>query len=534
VKRGPEESIIVDLFIIGGGINGCGIARDAAGRGLSVALAEMGDLAQATSSASTKLFHGGLRYLEYFEFGLVAKALTERETLLVAMPHISWPLRFILPYHHDMRFAGDTPTSKLLAFFMPWMRGHRPAWLIRFGLFLYDNLGGRKFLPGTRTVDLTTDPTGRALKPKFTRAYEYSDVWVEDSRLVVLNARDAEAKDARIMIGTKVLSATRSDGLWHIALQGAAGPSTMTARALVNAGGPWVEDIIRNVALIKSTEGVRLVRGSHIVTKRLYDHDKCYFFQGADGRITFAIPYEQDFTLIGTTDQDHQSSIGDVRCSEGEISYLCDFASQYFAKPVIPADVVWTYSGVRPLYDDGAKTATAATRDYVLSLDADGAPLLNVFGGKITTYRKLAEGAMAKLLPYFPQATGDWTARVPLPGGDFPHDGVAALLSQLSSDHPYLSESHAARLIRAYGTEAWDVLGDAGSINDLGQDYGATLTQSELNWLIDREYARTAADVVWRRSKLGLRLTANQIKDIDAAMMMQTSLTAANAVSAAG
>ena len=533
VRQRPAVPATVDLFIIGGGINGCGIARDAAGRGLSVALAEMGDLAQATSSSSTKLFHGGLRYLEYFEFGLVAKALAERETLLVAMPHIAWPLRFVLPYHRDMRFEGDTPTSKLLSLFMPWMQGRRPAWLIRLGLFLYDNLGGRKFLPGTRTVDLTTDPVGRALKPKFTRAYEYSDVWVEDSRLVVLNARDAAANGARIMVGTKVPSVTRQDGLWHITLQGPDGQSTMTARALVNAGGPWVDDIIRNVAGINSAEGIRLVRGSHIVTKRLYDHDKCYFFQGADGRIIFAIPYEQDFTLIGTTDHDHQGSPSDARCTDGEISYLCAFASQYFANPVTPADVIWTYSGVRPLYNDGAKSATAATRDYVLSQDATIPPLLSVFGGKITTYRKLAEDVLAKLAPFFPEATGNWTARAPLPGGDFPYDGVAALRAKLRSDHPYLSEPHAARLIRAYGTEAWELLGNAKSMDDLGRNFGATLTQTEMNWMISREYARTAADVVWRRSKLGLQLTAEQIAEIDAAMANQTSCAALAAVPAA-
>ena len=508
----------VDLFIIGGGINGCGIARDAAGRGLSVALAEMGDLAQATSSASTKLFHGGLRYLEYFEFGLVAKALTERETLLVAMPHISWPMRFVLPYHRDMRFEGDTPTSKLLSFVMPWMKGRRPAWLIRLGLFLYDTLGGRKILPGTRTLDLTRDPAGAPLNPKFTRAYEYSDAWVEDSRLVVLNARDAEANGARIMVGTRVVSADRADGLWQISLEGAQGKSVITARALVNAGGPWVEDIIRNVARINSAEGVRLVRGSHIVTRKLYDHDKCYFFQGTDGRIIFAIPYEQDFTLIGTTDHDHQGSPRDAACTDEEADYLCNFASQYFAKPVTRADVVWTYSGVRPLYNDGAKSATAATRDYVLSLDQTGAPLLNVFGGKITTYRKLAEEALAKLIPFFPAATGNWTARAPLPGGDFPHDGVAALRAKLRNLHPYLTESHAARLIRAYGTEAAVMLGGAKSYADLGRDFGATLTQVELDWLMSREYARTAADVVWRRTKLGLRLTTGQIAAIDAAM----------------
>jgi glycerol-3-phosphate dehydrogenase len=507
---------IADLFIIGGGINGCGIARDASGRGLSVVLAEQGDLAQATSSASTKLFHGGLRYLEYFEFRLVREALEERETLLVAMPHISWPMRFVLPLHPGMRFESDTPTSRLMSMVMPWMRGRRPDWLIRLGLALYDRLGGRKILPPTRTVDLTADPAGRALKPQFRKAFEYSDCWVEDSRLVVLNARDAEARGARIMVGTRVVTAAREGDLWRVTTETAQGQQTHLARALVNAGGPWVEDVIRNTLRINSTEGVRLVRGSHIVTRRLFDHDRCYFFQGSDGRIIFAIPYEQDFTLIGTTDQDHQGKPGEAVCSDAERDYLCAFASQYFARPVTPEDVVWTYSGVRPLYNDGAKSATAATRDYVLSLDrGPGAPLLNVFGGKITTYRRLAESALAKLAPHFPQARGNWTARVPLPGGDFPQDGVAALTARLKADHPFLTDYWAGRLIRAYGTEAWAVLRGARSMSELGRDFGATLTEAEVSWLMTREYARRAADVVWRRSKLGLRLTPDQIAALD-------------------
>jgi len=507
-----------DLFIIGGGINGCGIARDAAGRGLSVVLAEQGDLAQATSSASTKLFHGGLRYLEYFEFRLVREALAERETLLVAMPHISWPMRFVLPYHPDMRFESDTPTSRLLGIFMPWMRGRRPAWLIRLGLFLYDSLGRGRILPKTRTVDLAHDPAGKPLKPKFRHAYEYSDAWVEDSRLVVLNARDAQARGAKIMVGTRVVSATRANGHWEIVTEGPSGRTTHHARVLVNAGGPWVEDIFRNVARINSTEGVRLVRGSHIVTKRLYDHDKCYFFQGEDGRIIFAIPYEQDFTLIGTTDEDHKGAPGTAVCTPEERDYLLAFASNYFDRPVIREDVVWDYSGVRPLYNDGAKSATAATRDYVLSLDQAGAPMLNVFGGKITTYRRLAESALDRIVPFFPGTKGKWTARVPLPGGDFPHDGVADLTARLQGAHPYLSAYHAGRLIRAYGTEAMVILGDARSLADLGRDFGATLTEREVHWLISREYARQAADIVWRRSKLGLRMTAQQIDALEAFM----------------
>lgn len=284
---------------------------------------------------------------------------------------------------------------------------------------------------------------------------------------------------------------------------------------LVNAGGPWVEDVIRNVAHIDSSEGVRLVRGSHIVTRRLFDHDRCYFFQGEDGRIIFAIPYEQDFTLIGTTDKDHQGKPADARCTDEERDYLLAFASRYFARPVTSDDVVWTYSGVRPLYNDGAKSATAATRDYVLSVDTDGAPLLNVFGGKITTYRRLAESALDRIAPFFPGMSGKWTARVPLPGGDFPHDGVAALTARLKARYGFLSDYHAARLVRAYGTEAIAVLGDAASIADLGKDFGATLTEAEVRWLMDHEWARQAADVVWRRTKLGLRMTAEQIAALD-------------------
>jgi len=511
-----------DLFIIGGGINGCGIARDAAGRGLSVTLAEMGDLAQATSSASTKLFHGGLRYLEFFEFRLVREALEERETLLAAMPHISWPMRFVLPWSPQMRFPTDTPTSRLLSLAMPWLRGHRPAWLIRLGLFLYDNLGGRRILPGTRRLDLSRDPLGAPLKPGFRLGWEYSDCWVQDSRLVVLNARDAQARGATILTRTRVTGAERLGSLWRITTEGAGGVRVHHARALVNAGGPWVGDVMRNVAHIRSAQGVRLVRGSHIVVPRLYDHDRCYFLQGTDGRIIFAIPYEEDFTLIGTTDMDHRGPPGEARCTEEERDYLCAFASRYFARPVTPDQVVWTYSGVRPLYDDGARSATAATRDYVLGLDqghAEGdAPLLNVFGGKITTYRRLAEAAMARLAPFFPQAGGDWTARVPLPGGDFPVDGVEGLLAQLQARHPFLPPRLARRLVRSYGTEAFLLLEGADSLAALGRDFGAGLTEAEVMWLIRNEFACSAEDILWRRTKLGLHMDDGQ-KDALAAFL---------------
>ncbi|MCU4653025.1 glycerol-3-phosphate dehydrogenase [Roseibacterium sp. SDUM158016] len=516
-----------DILIIGGGINGCGIARDAAGRGLSVCLAEMGDLAGATSSASTKLFHGGLRYLEYFEFRLVREALEERETLLVAMPHISWPMRFVLPLSPEMRFDSETPTSRLLSTVMPWMKGRRPAWLIRLGLFLYDHLGGRKILPGTRGLSLEGTPEGQPLQPRFGRAFEYSDCWVEDSRLVVLNARDAEARGARILTRAKVKSAAREGDLWRVTLSRDGGEEVIHARALVNAGGPWVGDIIQNVTRQNTPERVRLVRGSHIVTRRLYDHDKCYFFQGTDGRIIFAIPYETDFTLIGTTDQEHVGAPGEAVCTPEERDYLIRFANQYFAESLTAEDVVWTYSGVRPLYDDGAKSATAATREYVLSMDKSGAPLLNVFGGKITTYRRLAEAALAKIVPFFPNAGGDWTARVSLPGGDFPVDGVDALIAGLRADYPFLTERWATRLARAYGTEARAILGEAGDAAALGREFGATITEAELRWLMEREYARTAEDVVWRRSKLGLRLGAAEIAEIESFMAGERAAHAA-------
>ncbi len=511
-----------DLFIIGGGINGTGIARDAAGRGMSVRLAEMNDLASATSSASTKLFHGGLRYLEYFEINLVRHALAERETLLKAMPHISWPMRFVLPYHPDMRFEGDTPTSKILNTVMPWMKGRRPAWLIRLGLFLYDHLGGRKILPKTRTLNLKGTPEGAPIEARFEKAYEYSDCWIEDSRLVVLNARDAAERGADICVRTKVQSAARIDGLWHITVEDRDThvQRIVTARMIVNAAGPWVGDVIQRKVRINSTEGVRLVRGSHIVTKRLYDHDKCYFFQGTDGRIIFAIPYETDFTLIGTTDAEHGDPGEKPVCTPQERDYLVAFANSYFRQDITADDVVWTYSGVRPLYDDGAKSATAATRDYVLKVDSDaGAPILNVFGGKITTYRKLAEDAMDKIRPYFNSMKGHWTAGVALPGGDFPVDGVPALIAGLKADYPFLTDFSARRLVRAYGTEARVMLGDAITVADLGMDFGATLTEREVIWLMDREFARRAEDVVWRRNKLGLRLTTDEVATLDAWMV---------------
>ena len=481
-----------DLAVVGGGVNGAGIARDAAGRGLRVLLIEQGDLAQATSSASTKLFHGGLRYLEYWEFRLVREALVEREVLLRAMPHISWPLRFVLPHH----------------------AGLRPRWLLRLGLFLYDHMGGRKLLPPTRTLDLSADPVGAPLKEEFTRGFEYSDCWVEDSRLVVLNARDAADRGATVLTRTRMEAAHRDGDAWRLTLVDAeTGESREeTARGLVNAGGPWVEDIVRERIGKTPRENIRLVRGSHIVTRRLFEHDRAYIFQQSDGRIVFAIPYETDFTLIGTTDRDHDGPPETAECTEEEADYLRAAVSGYFRRPVERDDIVWTYSGVRSLFDDGSKSATAATRDYVLRVHGEGgqAPLLSVYGGKITTYRRLAEAALARLAPYFPQAKGAWTAGVALPGGDFAVDAVEDEVASLAGLYPFLAAQTARRLVRAYGTQAAEMLGEAREAADLGRDFGAGLSEREVVWLMDREWARTADDVLWRRSKLGLRLSREE------------------------
>lgn len=479
----PPEA--VDLLVIGGGINGCAIARDAAGRGLSVLLCEQGDLAQATSSASTKLFHGGLRYLEYFEFRLVREALVERETLLRAMPHISWPLRFVLPHR----------------------TGLRPAWMLRFGLFLYDHLGGRQVLPGTRTLDLRSDPAGAPLKPEFRRGFEYSDCWVDDARLVALTARGAAERGATILTRTRFETAQPLGDGWEAALTGDGGTRTVRARAIVNATGPWVAETSRSGFGRRAHHAVRLVRGSHIVTRRLFGHDRAYILQQPDKRIVFAIPYETDFTLIGTTDIEHDGPPGTAVCTDAERDYLLAAASAYFREPVRADEIVWSYSGVRPLYDDGASSATAATRDYVLELRTDGgAPVLDVFGGKITTHRRLAEAALAKLAPVLPPMREAWTAGAPLPGGDFAVDGAPALAAALRARHPFLDPAWASRLVRAYGTDAERLLDGATEAADLGRDFGATLTEREVAWLRDREWARTAEDVLWRRSKLGLRI----------------------------
>ena len=495
---------VVDILIVGGGINGCGIARDAAGRGLSVILCEMGDLASATSSWSSKLIHGGLRYLEYYEFRLVREALMEREVLWKIAPHIINPLRLVLPYR----------------------KGLRPAWMLRMGLFLYDHIGGRKRLPGTRVLDLTTHTAGAPLKPGvFRKGFEYSDCTVDDSRLVVLSARDAADRGADIRTRTRVISARRSSAVWTATLRDewSGAEETVTARTVVNAAGPWVADVLTGQLGVTSRASTRLVQGSHIVVRKLYDHDRAYILQNPDGRIFFVIPYQDDFTLIGTTDRDYQGDPAKVSATPEEIDYLCKATSENFSTQVTPKDVVWAYSGVRPLYDDGASEAKAATRDYVLEVDGGGGKpaVLSVFGGKITTYRRLAEEALERLLPHVAEHNGTsqrWTATAALPGGDFPVDGIAGVERDLARAYPFLSAPHAKRLARSYGTRAHTLLGDARHADDLGYDFGATLSETEVRYLITQEWAQTAEDIVWRRSKLGLKMSAGEVAALDAFM----------------
>ena len=486
-----------DLAIIGGGINGCGIARDAVGRGYSVYLCEQGDLGGATSSSSTKLLHGGLRYLEHHEFRLVREALIEREVLWGIAPHIVRPLRFVLPH----------------------AKGMRPAWLLRLGLFIYDHLGGRKLLPGTTHVNLKTGPVGQGLRAGLTRGFEYSDCWVEDNRLAILNAIDAQERGATIRVGTR---ATRAEpapgGGWRLTTRTEDGTEeTITARMLINAAGPWANDVARGIARRPPKGRVRQVQGSHIVVPKLYDHDRCFIFQNADGRIVFTIPYEGKFTLIGTTDRDYPGDPAKVAASPEEIAYLCALASRYFRQPVTPADVVWSYSGVRPLYDDGSSEAQKATRDYVLELDTQAdAPVLSVFGGKITTYRRLAESALERIGACLgaprggAQLPAGWTGQKPLPGGDFAPQDFARQVEKLRAAYGFLSEAEATRFVRYYGSRAQRVLGGARSRADLGMEFAAGLTLREVDYMRDHEWARSAHDILYHRSKLGLVLNPQQ------------------------
>ena len=479
-----------DLLVIGGGANGCAIARDAAGRGLSVTLVEQGDLAGATSSASTKLIHGGLRYLEYYEFRLVRESLAEREVLLRAAPHLIYPLRFVLPHH----------------------RGLRPAWLLRLGLFLYDHIGGGRSLPATRTLDLARAREGAPLKPEFRRGFAYSDCWTDDARMVALTAVDAAERGARVLTRTRLLSARRDGAVWRAELQGPDGArATVAARALVNAAGPWVDEVARLCGR-NAEAAVKLVKGSHIVLPRLYEGDQAYTLQEADGRVVFAIPYAGDFTLVGTTDVPLEGGPRPLTASPEEVAYLCEVASGYFRRSVSPDDVVWSYAGARPLHDEGgAKSASAVTRDYALELEAPAAApvTLTVYGGKITTFRKLGEHAVDLLAKPLGVSTGAWTRDAKLPGGDLP-DGFDAFRAETARRRPWLGEPHLTRLCRAYGSRLDRMLGDAQGWPELGRDFGAGLTAREVAYLRDAEWARTGDDVLWRRTKLGLHMTASQ------------------------
>lgn len=477
-----------DLLIVGGGINGAGIARDAAGRGLSVLLVEQDDLAAHTSSASTKLIHGGLRYLEYGEFRLVREALIERERLWGMAPHIIWPLRFVLPQTHSPR----------------------PAWMVRLGLFLYDHLGGRKKLPGTETVRLDRVPLGDGLTDRGGSAFVYSDCWVEDSRLVVLNALDAHERGAHILTRTRLASARREGDRWHATIAGEAGERAVCARIFVNAAGPWVVDVLARAGVSRNDRGVRLVKGSHIVVPRLYSGDHAFMLQNPDRRIVFAIPYEQAFTLIGTTDLPWEGPPGTPAISDEETHYLLDTANRYFARKVDVPDIAWSYSGIRPLFDDHAANASAVTRDYVLDLDAgEGrAPILSVFGGKITTYRKLAEHALDQLGEHIRGAGAAWTAGASLPGGDMAD--FELLLSTFGRERPDVPPALLRRLAHAYGTRlsSWP--------RDLGEDLGGGLHMAEVDYLVANEWARNAEDILYRRSKLGLHVppqTVDRLRD---------------------
>ena len=479
-----------DLLVIGGGINGVGIARDAAGRGLSVLLAEKDDLGAHTSSASSKLIHGGLRYLEQFEFRLVAESLAEREVLLRIAAHLVRPMRFVMPHVPELR----------------------PRWMIRTGLFLYDHLGRRTQLPGSHAVRLDRAPYSAGLRPEYRHGFIYSDCCVDDARLVVANARDARARGASILTRAECVAARREGGLWRVQLRQGNRESEWTARAIVNVAGPWVKSVLNERLRQPSEDAVRLVRGSHIVVPRLYEGDHAHILQNDDRRVVFMIPYEERYTLVGTTDVPHEGDPTRPDASAAEVEYLCRAVNRYLRRAVAPAEVLWRYAGVRPLYDDGSANPSAVTRDYVLRLDSDqeATPVLSVFGGKITTYRRLAEHALEKLTPWFPGMGSSWTGVSPLPGATIPHGDGARFAQRLQERHGGLPRGLLLDLARRHGALAYDVLGGATTVADLGTHFGAELYAREIDYLVEHEWARTAEDVLWRRSKAGLQLDAGQ------------------------
>jgi D-erythritol 1-phosphate dehydrogenase len=488
----PDTGII-DLLVIGGGINGTGIARDAAGRGLRVVLCEKDDLAQGTSSRSGKLIHGGLRYLEYYEFRLVREALIEREVMLASAPHIVWPLRFVIPHSPEQR----------------------AAWLVRLGLFLYDHLGGRKRLPPCRTLDLHRAPEGKAIKSEFRKAFEYSDCWVDDARLVLLNAVDAHERGATVLTRTAATSARRRDGAWDVELKSADGTRHhIRAKAIANAAGPWVEQVINGVTGSNSARKVRLVKGSHVIVKKFWEGENSYVFQNHDKRVIFVNPYQGNLGLIGTTDIPYDDAPENVAITPEEVAYLLAAVNRYSKTQLVTEDVLHTFAGVRPLYDDNADNPSAVTRDYVFEVDGNP-PLLSVFGGKITTYRKLAEHALEKLEPFFPGLKPAWTAKATLPGGDLPEQDFDIFLTNLKARNPWLPDTLALHYGRLYGARTAKLLTGATSIRDLGQHFGANLYAAEVNYLRQHEWAQTAEDVLDRRTKQGLRLTASQRNQLE-------------------
>lgn len=473
-----------DLLVIGGGINGAGVVRDAAGRGLRVLLCEQGDLAGATSSASSKLIHGGLRYLEHYGFRLVRESLAEREVLLRIAPHLVWPLQFVLPQGSHTR----------------------PGWMLRAGLFLYDHLAGRRQLGGSHAVALTPDRYGAALKPAITRGFTYWDCWGEDARLVIANVQDAGERGASVRVRTRVVGLGANGGAWHARLQDDAGrPSVVTARAVVNAAGPWVGQVLEAAPDVKSHYAVRLVKGSHIVLPRLYPGDHAFLLQNDDGRVVFMIPFERRYTLVGTTDVPIDGDPAAARCTDDEAQYLCRAVNAVLAQPVRPADAVWRFSGVRPLFDDGTGDPSRVTRDYVLeTVTAAGAPMTSVFGGKLTSYRSLAERVLAELKPFFPGLGPGWTRDAALPGGDLPKDGVEGLAARLREAHPGLPAEWLDAVAQRYGSRAERVVGDARSADDLGERFTPRLYAREVAYLVEHEWARSADDVLWRRTREGL------------------------------
>ncbi len=480
-----------DVFVIGGGINGAGIARDAAGRGLNVVLCEKDDLAEGTSSRSGKLVHGGLRYLEYYEFRLVREALIEREVLMRNAPHIIWPMRFVLPHSpHD-----------------------RPAWLVRLGLFLYDNLGGRKKLPGTRTLDLRRDPEGAAIKDNFHKGFEYSDCWVDDARLVILNAVDAAERGATVLTRSPCVSARRDGQVWRVTTRNTLTGETQEfeAKLLINAAGPWVTEVVNRVAGSNSTRNVRLVKGSHIIVPKFWKGENAYLVQNHDKRVIFINPYERDKALIGTTDIAYEGRAEDVTADESEVQYLIDAVNRYFKEQLTRDDVLTTFSGVRPLFDDGQGNPSAVTRDYVFDIDENGgAPMLNIFGGKITTFRELAERGLQKIRKFFPDMGGDWTEKAPLPGGDMERADYETFRDRMKQDYPWMPRDLRRHYGRLYGTRIDLVAAGATSLDDLGRHFGGTLYEAEVRYLVNHEWARTAEDILWRRTKHRLHLTQDE------------------------